>query len=248
MRVRVGTSGYSYKEWCGEFYPEKTRADAFLPFYATKLSTVELNNTFYRFPTANALSSWASQVPEGFSFALKAPGRITHQKRLKDVGELCAISSGSCASSARSSPVDFQLPPNFKKDMPRLRDFLATLPEGAKVAMEFRHPSWFDDEVYAALAERGVALCIAESDELEAATTAPDDLNAPLIATAPFGYLRLRRSDYGEDELRAWGERVRAQSWEQVHVFIKHEAVSSPLLAVRLAELLARSDSPPPRA
>ena len=240
MRIHVGTSGYSYKEWCGEFYPDKTKSDAFLPFYATKLSTVELNNTFYRFPTPKALGTWAAQVPEGFSFALKAPGRITHQKRLKEVGELVRDLFALVRElGSKLGPVDFQLPPNFKKDMARLRDFLATIPEGAKVAMEFRHPSWFDEEVYAALAERDVALCIAESDELEPASTAPSELDAPLVVTAKFGYLRLRRSDYREDELRAWAERVRAQPWEEAHVFIKHEAVSSPLLAVKLRELLA---------
>ncbi|WP_394828496.1 DUF72 domain-containing protein [Pendulispora albinea] len=240
MRIFVGTSGYSYKEWRGDFYPEDTPADGFLPYYATRLPTVEINNTFYRFPSTKALEGWASQVPEAFTFALKAPGRITHQKRLKDVGDLVRDLFVNLAILGKKlGPVDFQLPPNFKKDLPRLRDFLAAVPRDAKVAMEFRHPSWFDDEVYATLNEYGVALCIAESDELEAAGAVKDDLQAPLVATARWGYLRLRRSDYGDAELRAWGERVKAQAWEQTHVFIKHEAVQSPLLAVRLAELLS---------
>ncbi len=240
MRIFVGTSGYSYKEWRGEFYPPESSPDGFLGYYASRLRTVEINNTFYRFPSLSALEGWAKQVPESFTFALKAPGRITHQKRLKDVGELVRdlyVNLGILG--AKLGPVDFQLPPNFKKDVARLKDFLAAIPAGARAAMEFRHPSWFDDEVYSTLKEHGVALVIAESDELEAAGAEKDDLSAPLVATTRWGYLRLRRSDYGEAELRAWGERVRAQAWEQVHVFIKHEAVSSPLLAVRLAEMLA---------
>ncbi|HWL88059.1 MAG TPA: DUF72 domain-containing protein, partial [Polyangiaceae bacterium] len=221
-------------------YPPETSADGFLPYYASRLATVEINNTFYRFPSAKALEGWASQVPDAFTFALKAPGRITHQRRLKDVGDLVQDLFANLKSMGNKlGPVDFQLAPNFKKDMPRLRDFLAAIPPGAKAAMEFRHLSWFDDEVYAMLKEHGVALVIAESDELEAAGAVKDDLSAPLVATTNWGYLRLRRSDYGDAELRAWGERVRAQAWEEAHVFIKHEAVSSPLLAVRLGELLS---------
>jgi len=240
MRIFVGTSGYSYKEWRGDFYPPETSADGFLGYYASRLPTVEINNTFYRFPSAKMLENWASQVPADFTFAVKAPGRITHQKRLKDVGDLVRDLFGNLRMmGSKLGPVDFQLPPNFKKDLPRLRDFLAAVPRDVKAAMEFRHPTWFEDDVYATLQEYGVALCIAESDELEAAGAVKDDLAAPLVATTNWGYLRLRRSDYGDAELGAWGERVRAQGWEMAHVFIKHEAVASPLLAVRLKEMLA---------
>jgi len=240
MRIFVGTSGYSYKEWRGDFYPGDTQPDGYLAYYASRLPTVEINNTFYRFPSTKLLEGWAAQVPADFTFAVKAPGQITHQKRLKNVGDLVRdLFVNLRTMGSKLGPVDFQLPPNFKKDMPRLRDFLAAVPRDARAVMEFRHPSWFDDEVYATLKEFGVALCIAESDDLEAAGADKDDLSAPLVATTNWGYLRLRRSDYGEAELKAWGERVRSQAWEQVHVFIKHEAVQSPLLAVKLKELLA---------
>ncbi len=234
MRVLTGTSGFSYKEWKGSFYPEDLPAEEMLRFYASRLPAVEINNTFYRMPKADLLASWAEQVPDGFRFVLKASQRITHFKRLKDVSEEVGYFLRVAATLGdRLGPILFQLPPNLKKDLPRLSEFLDLLPAATRAALEFRHASWFEDDVFEALRRRGAALCIAEDE----------DLAAPLVATAGWGYLRLRRPDYGEAEVRAWADRVRAQAWEEAYVFFKHEdAGAGPRLA---AQMLARFPSSP---
>src|SRR5690349_9723332 len=187
MDVRVGTSGYSYPPWKGSFYPEDLPNARMLRYYAERLPTVEINNTFYRMPTSKMLTQWAAQVPPGFRFALKASQRITHQKRLKDAGEPVEYFFRTAAELGElRGPTLVQLPPNLKKDLPRLDAFLALLPPDARAAFEFRHDSWFCDEVWEALRARGAALCVAESDELA----------TPLVATADFGYFRLRRAAY----------------------------------------------------
>jgi len=214
VRLSVGTSGFSYKEWKGSFYPEDLPASAMLRYYAERLSAVEINNTFYRMPREAMLAQWAEQVPAGFVFVLKASQRITHQKRLKDAGgEAEYFFRMASTLGDRLGPALFQLPPNLKKDVPRLADFLAALPAGARAAFEFRHPSWFEDDVFEALAARGAALCIAEDEDLE----------TPLRATTGWGYARLRRQDYGPDDLRARAERYRTQPWKELFVFFKHE-------------------------
>jgi uncharacterized protein YecE (DUF72 family) len=217
VRVRIGTSGYSYKQWRGNFYPEKLKPAEMLGFYAARFDSVEINNTFYRMPSAELLQHWAAQVPGGFAFVLKAPQRITHIKRLQptsaeDVQHLWRIAS---QLGARLGPLLFQTPPFLKKDAGRLREFLASLPEGCRAAFEFRNASWADDEVHALLRERNAALCAADVDE-EAAPK-------PIVATARWGYLRLRRADYDEAALREWASRVRAQPWDEAWVFFKHE-------------------------
>ena len=165
MRVRIGTSGFSYKEWKGSFYPEDLPASAMLSFYASRFPTVEINNTFYRMPTASVLSSWAEQVPDGFTFALKASQRITHRARLKDAGDSVEFFFRVATTLGdRLGPVLFQLPPNLKKDLPRLSDFLRLLPAGSRSAFEFRHVSWFEDHVFDALRAAGAALCVAEDE------------------------------------------------------------------------------------
>ncbi|MGH7271373.1 MAG: DUF72 domain-containing protein, partial [Polyangiaceae bacterium] len=191
MRVLVGTSGYSYKPWQGPFYPKTLPAARFLSFYASALATVEINNTFYRMPTPDLLERWARDVPEGFLFALKAPQRITHIAKLKDAGEaLATFAHAANALGSHLGPLLFQLPPNLRKDVPRLTAFLEKArllkPAGQRFAFEFRHPSWFDDDVMTELRAHGAALCLAESDTLE----------TPLIATADWGYVRLRRDAY----------------------------------------------------
>jgi uncharacterized protein YecE (DUF72 family) len=233
MRVLTGTSGFSYKEWKGSFYPEDLPAEEMLRFYAARLPAVEVNNTFYRMPKAELLSGWAEQVPDGFRFVLKASQRITHFKRLKDVGEEVGYFLRIAATLGdRLGPVLFQLPPNLKKDLPRLRDFLSLLPAATRAAVEFRHASWFEDDVYDALRAQGAALCIAEDEELA----------TPPVATAGWGYLRLRRPDYGEAEVAAWADRVRAQAWDEAYVFFKHEdAGIGPRLAARMLALFASS-------
>src|SRR5580658_7544284 len=177
MHVEVGTSGYSYKEWKGKFYPVDLPATQWLPFYAARLRTVEINNSFYRMPSEKTISDWAADVPPGFTFALKAPQRITHQKRLKDVRDLVLtfvrIAGGL---GDKMGPLLFQLPPFMKKDVSRLEDFLAALPSGLRVALEFRHASWFDDEVYETLRTHRAALCAAEGERGEGVAS-------PLVAT-----------------------------------------------------------------
>jgi uncharacterized protein YecE (DUF72 family) len=223
VRVRAGTSGYAYPEWKGSFYPPDLPAKSFLPYYAGRFDTVEVNNTFYRLPSPSVLAGWAETVPPGFSFAMKATQSITHRRRLKDAGEpAAALWDAAGALGDRLGPVLFGLPPNLKKDLPRLEAFLAILPPGRRAAFEFRHPTWFDDDVYAALRARGVALCVADAEEL---TTPP-------VATAGFGYLRLRRTDYDDAALAAWADRVLAQPWDEAFVYFKHEdAGTGPRLA-----------------
>jgi len=229
MRARVGMSGYAYKEWKGSLYPADLTAADMLAYYAARFSTVEINNTFYRLPKESVVVSWAEQVPDTFTFVLKASRRITHFKRLKDAGdELSYLVQVSSALGTKRGPTFFQLPPNMKKDLPRLEGFLALLPEGWPAAFEFRHESWFDDEVYAALGARGLALCVADTDE--GAT--------PLVGTTDWGYFRLRRSAYDDGRLQEWADRISGQSWREAYVFLKHDDGVNPLHATRLAELL----------
>lgn len=232
-RVLAGSSGFSYKPWRGAFYPEKLPESGMLAWYAARLPVVEINNTFYRMPRPAMLGAWAGQVPDGFRFALKAPQRITHQHRLKDADKAVgAFFAAAAALGDRLGPALFQLPPHLRKDLPLLEAFLAALPPGRRVAFEFRHPSWFEDDVRAALAARGAALCISETEE--AAST------APLVATTGWGYLRLRRADYAEADLRRWAERIGSQPWSEAYVFFKHEDKGvAPRLAARLMEIVA---------
>ena len=232
MRVLVGTSGFSYKEWKGRFYPEKCPADQMLRFYASHFTTVEMNNTFYRMPSEKILLDWAAEVPDTFSFAIKAPQRITHQKRLNDAAEDTGYFLKTVnVLGARLGPTLFQLPPNMKKDLPRLETFLGLLPNRWRAAFEFRHPSWYDEEVFAALRNRDAALCIAETGE-------PND--PPVVATASWGYLRLRKVEYGEGEVAAWAQRVRQQAWSEAYVFFKHEdEATGPILAEEFVKLVS---------
>ncbi len=238
MRVFVGTSGFSYKEWRPGFYPEKMSDKAFLAYYASKLPVVEINSTFYRFPSKAILEGWASQTPDDFLFTLKAPGGITHRSRLKGTTEAIDSLFGTVRSLGRRlGPVIFGLPPNMKKDLPRLEEALRTFPSDVRATFEFRNPTWLDDDVKELLATKNVALCLAESDEAEAG----DDLTAPLISTANWGYLRLRRSDYAEADLEAWAARIAAQKWREVFVFVKHEEAAAPKTALKLQALIVKA-------
>jgi uncharacterized protein YecE (DUF72 family) len=232
MRVLIGTSGYSYKEWKGPFYPQDLPAARFLGFYAAAFSTVEINNTFYRMPTPKLLETWANEVPEHFTFALKAPQRITHSAKLKDAGDaVAAFGRTASVLGPRLGPLLFQLPPFFRKDLPRLSGFLDEAPKGARIAFEFRHASWFDDEVWGVLRAHGVSLCIAEGEKIE----------TPLVATADWGYVRLRRNEYSDDVLAEWAKKIRAQPWKDAFVYLKHDDGDAPSVAKRL---LAMIDSP----
>jgi len=229
MEMLTGTSGYSYKEWCGHFYPAKLPANAMLRYYAERLKTVEINNTFYRMPDEALLSRWSGEVPDGFSFTLKAPRRITHIKRLNDVGgDVAEFMRRAGTLGDKLGMVLFQLPPFQRKDLGRLLDLLAAVPVGRGAAVEFRHDSWQDDEVYAALRERSAALCVADTDKGE----------TPFVATSGLGYLRLRRTNYEEDELKAWVDRIASQPLSRAHVYFKHEGEGlAARLALRFEEL-----------
>lgn len=231
--VRVGTSGYNYAEWKGSFYPPDLPAARMLEYYAARLSVVEINATFYRMPTPKTLAGWAAATPEGFVFALKAPQRITHWARLRDVDEPVRYFCDTARSlGGKLGPLLFQLPPNLTKDSSRLADLLALLPAGLACAFEFRHNSWLADDVYDRLRTRNAALCIADS---ERGTT-------PLVATADFGYFRLRDEGYGEVDLARWAETIRrlGTGWRETYVFFKHEESGiAPAFAKRLEALLA---------
>ena len=231
MNVRIGTSGYSYAEWKGNFYPEKMAAKDMLRYYAERFPTVEINNTFYRMPKEDLLNGWAAQVPESFQFVIKATQRITHIKRLKECGEeLGFLFRVTATLAARLGPILFQLPPNFRKDVPRLQSFFDAMPERRRVAVEFRHASWFDDETFQTLRNHGAALCVADTGE---------EPVVPLVATTDWGYLRLRREDFGDQDLREWARKIRGQPWGDAFVFMKHEEEGrGPKLAARLIEIL----------
>jgi uncharacterized protein YecE (DUF72 family) len=216
VRLRTGTSGFSYKSWKGSFYPEGLPDAQMLTFYASRFPAVEINNTFYRMPSRDLLARWVEATPEGFSFVLKAPQRITHQGRLKNTGDpLGFFLETAAVMGERLGPLLFQLPPNFQKDVERLRAFLALLPRERRAAFEFRHASWDDPEVHEALRAHGAALCAADTDQ--------DERPAQIVPTAAWGYLRLRRSEYGDESLAEWAARVRGQPWAEAYAFFKHE-------------------------
>jgi uncharacterized protein YecE (DUF72 family) len=228
----AGTSGFSYKEWKGPFYPEDLAASDMLAYYAERLPAVEINNTFYRMPKREVLASWAESVPARFRFSIKASRRITHFKRLKECGEEVAyLASQLEALGERLGVVLFQLPPQLALDLDRLKAFLTVLPEGLPAAFEFRHASWFDNAVLDTLREHGAALCVADTEE---------GVDAPLAATADWGYVRLRRPDYDDSDLAGWAERLDGLGWSRAFVFFKHEDEGAgPRMAGRFLELAA---------
>jgi uncharacterized protein YecE (DUF72 family) len=234
MKIYIGTSGWSYKEWKGSFYPPRLPAGEMLRHYASRFPTVEVNNSFYRLPTDRVLAAWAEQVPPEFRFVLKASRRITHFNRLTNQdGSLEFFLQAVNPLGARRGPTLFQLPPTFAKDAGRLREFLARLPGQEPAAFEFRHESWFDEEIYQLLRDRDAALVAVDEDESEGP-------GAPLVATAGWGYLRLRRSSYGTPALERWAGRAYDQPWGQAYVFLKHEEGSpvGPAQAEALREIV----------
>ncbi len=235
MRLICGTSGYSYKEWKGSFYPEKMPAAKMLEFYATRFNGVEINNTFYRMPDEKTLARWREETPAGFIFVLKAPQRITHQKKLAGVeDDVRHFLEVGAALGDKLGPLLVQLPPYLRKDVGLLTAFLSLFHRGVRVAMEFRHTSWDDGEVRGVLEQYGAALCAAEMDETP-------DSGSLVHATTSWGYARLRRVEYSDDALRTWSERINAQGWNDAFVFFKHEdEAKGPAFATRFLEL--RSD------
>ena len=228
--VHVGTSGYSYPEWRGTFYPERFPTAQMLPYYAERFHTVELNNTFYRMPTGKTVAGWDQDSPARFVFALKVPQRITHFARLRDVAEPFRYLLDTVGGlGAKLGPLLLQLPPSFRNDAGRLHKCLALVPPSVRLAVEFRHVSWLDDEVYGILRARNAALCVADTEE---GTT-------PVVVTADFGYLRLRDRAYGPDELDRWARTAARTEWHDAFVYFKHEeSGTGPALAHELLGLL----------
>jgi len=235
MTIWVGTSGYNYPEWKGSFYPEKLAATKMLPYYAERLSTVEINYTYYRMPNAKTLESWDQATPARFKLTLKAPKRITHEARLRD----CADSVRYFAETAlklgpKLGALLFQLPPGLKQDLPLLDEFLATLPNGTCAAFEFRHGSWLNDEVYARFRERNLALCVADSETMA----------TPIVVTADYAYFRLRDEGYTDSDIAEWANRIRSATaaCKDVYVYFKHEeAGKGPQFAKVFLEALTSS-------
>jgi len=216
MTTWVGTSGYNYPEWRGSFYPDKMPTTKMLPYYAEHFPTVEINYTFYRAPTEKILAGWDSETPARFKLTLKAPQRITHHRRLKDCAEPLQFFLKTAATlGPKLGALLFQLPPNLKKDLPRLDAFLADLPEGVCAAFEFRHESWLDPEVYARLKARNLALCVADSEKL----------STPVEITADYAYFRLRDEGYTPKDIVAWARTIREKTSKchEVYVYFKHE-------------------------
>jgi uncharacterized protein YecE (DUF72 family) len=230
MRFFVGTSGYSYKEWKGSFYPEKLPQKEMLAYYAQHFSTCEINNTFYRMPRTSVIEAWGAEVPDGFRFVLKASQRITHIKLLKDVAtETDFLIRAGAVLKEKLGALLFQLPPNLKKDLPRLESFLDLLPKETKAAFEFRHESWLDEEVFETLRKRRIALCVADTEG-----------NPPpgVMSTAGWGYVRLRSEGYSPALLKKWIQQMKSQEWDEAYVFFKHEDTGTgPELASKFLKL-----------
>jgi len=230
VQLFVGTSGYSYKEWKGSFYPKDLSPKDMLPFYAQHFAAVEINGSFYRLPTVATVKAWTTQVPENFQFILKSPQTITHFKRLKEPKALLKPFLKIAATlKERRGPLYFQLPGNFKKDLARLDTFLAALKGAGPITFEFRHASWFDDESFSLLRKHACALCINDSEESPF---------TDIVSTAKWGYLRLRRGKYTDKQLAAWLKNIRAQKWTRAYIFFMHEDTGTgPKLANRFLKL-----------
>ena len=237
MNSWIGTSGFQYPEWKGHFYPEKLPAAKMLPFYAERFQTTEINYTFRRTPSGKTIENWCELTPPRFTFSLKAPQRITHFAKLQNCSDSLNFFFGAIQGlEDKLGPILFQLPPFFRKDAGILAAFLEQLPDGVRAAFEFRHKSWFDDEIFASLRKHNAALCIAESA----------DLSTPIEATANFGYLRLRREDYGPEDIARWSETLRSHTskWSDAFVYFKHEEQGmGPKLATQLINSLLSSNS-----
>jgi uncharacterized protein YecE (DUF72 family) len=216
-KLLAGASGYSFKEWKGDFYPDKIKPEEMLAFYSQRLPTVEINNTFYQMPKVAVLENWARNTPEAFHFAIKASRRITHLSRLKADSAADSVQflyEQLKTLGAKRGPVLYQLPPFLKKDLPRLAEFVALLPEGHAAAFEFRNDTWFADDVYDVLKRAGASLCFSERE---------DNAPPPLVETAPWGYVRLRLEAYSEADLQQWAARLAGTGWREIYVYFMHE-------------------------
>ena len=230
--IRIGASGFSYREWLGRFYPEKLAGAKMLAYYAERLPTVEINYTFRAMPRRAMLEGWAAKTPAHFRFALKAPQRITHFARLRATGEtLDYFIETAQALGERLGPVLFQLPPDLARDDALLADFIAQIDRRVQAAFEFRNSSWFAPPVLETMRSGGAALCVAETEKLA----------SPIEATASQVYLRLRKENYDETSLSQWAQQIRilAAAANEIFIYFKHEA-AAPELAIRLKALIER--------
>jgi uncharacterized protein YecE (DUF72 family) len=229
MKIVTGTSGWQYKEWRGSLYPEKMKEADMLGFYATRLRAVEVNYTFRRIPEASVFERWRQQVPDGFQFILKMPQQVTHYKRLQDAQPVVERLLASAEPLGdQLGPLLVQTHPTMKVDQSRLDNFLATIPAGVRTALELQHLSWFTDETFATLRRYNAALCLVETD----------DEATPRVATADWGYLRLRRAEYNDAALHSWLAWIEEQVWTDAAVFFKHEnEARGPRFALRFREL-----------
>ena len=240
MKAWVGTSGYNYPEWRGNFYPEKMPAAKMLAYYGQAFDTVEINYTFYRMPNAKLLGGWDHETPAGFRLTLKAPKRITHIAKLRDCAELLQYFLKTAGTlGPKLGAILFQLPPYFRRDLAVLDGFLDILPSGCCAAFEFRHASWMEPDVFGRLRARNLALCVADSEKF----------STPVEITASYGYFRLRDEGYTPADLGRWAEVIRASSaaCSDVYVYFKHEeAGKGPQFARRLLEALGEAPAPVP--
>lgn len=229
-RFHVGTSGFSYDEWRPAFYPDDLKKAQMLAYYAERLPAVELNNTFYRMPSTKMVTTWSQQVPASFRFAIKATQRLTWTQKLVDCGELLTVLWNVLEPLGdRLGCVFYQVPKWVRKDAAVLRDFLSHQKPGVKVAFEFAHASWFEDDALAVLREHGAALVASDKD---------DEPEPELHDTADWAYLRLRRAAYTDDDLRRWRDALRARGVREVFLFFKHEdSCAGPALARRFLDL-----------
>ncbi len=232
MKTWIGTSGFQYPEWKGKFYPETMSTAKMLTFYSGQFNTTEVNYTFRSIPSTKTIQRWCNETPQDFRFSLKAPQRVTHFAKLKGCGPLMKVFAEAVSGLGdKTGPVLFQLPPTFKNDTALLTEFLSGLPDGMRTAFEFRHESWFTDDVFATLSKHNTALCIAESEDLE----------TPREITASFGYLRLRREDYTAKDTKEQAKFLsrQAKAWREAFIYFKHEETCvGPGFASALMEAL----------
>lgn len=229
MKLWIGTSGYSYPEWKGSFYPADISTKKMFGYYSERFPTVEINATFYRMPTDKLVTGWVESAPAGFRYTFKAPKVITHIKRLKDCTDHLTFFLGRADRlGAHRAALLFQLPPFMKKDVPLLKDFLSLVGREHRAAFEFRNATWHEDDVYTALSDAGAALCVADSEKM----------TTPLVATASWGYFRLRDEGYERADIARWHAQIAAQKWEEAYVYFKHEdAGKGAQFALQLKEI-----------
>jgi uncharacterized protein YecE (DUF72 family) len=237
--IWIGTSGFAYPEWKGKFYPTILSAKKMLAYYGRHFPTTESNYTFRTIPSAKTITNWSAETPANFRFSLKAPQEITHFKKLRGCDKvLTEFWEVARTLEKKLGMILFQLPPYLRKDIPLLDDFITSLPRGMQSAFEFRHESWFGDELFATLRAKNAALCIADSEKL----------TTPAVATADFGYFRLRDEGYVKKDIARWAELItgHGKKAKDVYVYFKHEESGiGPKFAAELMKILGPDAAQP---